>query len=106
MIRLPSANVQLGQRISGEPLSATVRAPSIPRVQMLERADPWMAGLIGRAMNELVAGNGEVTRSAFNVFDYLVWIARRSYEAGREAAMMELLTSAEVAELLDRKSVV
>jgi len=74
---------------------------------MVERADPWLAALIARAMTHVTYSNGELTHSRMLVFDYMVWVGRRAYDAGRQSAMLELRTATEVAELLgvDRTTV-
>lgn len=74
---------------------------------MEDRADPWLESLIEVALLQVVEPDGAVTRSPFRVRDYMVWLARRAFEKGRETALSELMSSAEVAELLgvDRTTV-
>ena len=107
MIRPLSTNVQARNGTVTPSRLTTVVVEAHSGLSMHERPDPWLASLISRAMNDLTYSDGELTRSTWNVFDSLVWIARRAFEAGRQSAKMEVLTVTEVAEILgvDRTTV-
>lgn len=69
--------------------------------------DAWLAALLDVALAQLLYSDGTVTRSAITVHQYLQWVGQKSYERGRLDAMMQILTSDDVAERLgvDRTTV-
>ena len=77
------------------------------RLPMIERPDPWIEALIDVAMGQIIYEDGTVTRSTLAVRDYMTWLANRSYEKGREAARLQVMTSDEAAALLgvDRSTI-
>ena len=62
--------------------------------------DAWLASIIDVALKQLVFTDGTTTGSIKLLHDYLAWCAKKGYDRGRLDAMMSLLTTEEVAEML------
>lgn len=69
--------------------------------------DTWLAALMDVALAQLLYSDGTVTRSAIILNDYLEWMAQKGYERGKLDAVMQVMTSDEVADALgvDRSTV-
>jgi len=61
--------------------------------------DAPIAAFVERCLNETVK-YGTITHSPYRLELWVIWTARKAYQAGKLDAMMELSTATEVAELL------
>ena len=103
----PVENAQVGDAAVTKILPSRTVARAHSRFPMIERPDPWLESLLDVALVQIVQPDGTVTRSPYMVRDYMMWVAKRAYDKGRESARMEILTSEEVADQLgvDRTTV-
>ena len=60
----------------------------------------WIDSVVETAMRQLLRSDGSLTESLLLVTQYLQWAADKAYDRGRLDAMMSLLTTEEVAEML------